>query len=83
MGYFQVRYDSRVVNYDRRGYIILATGPIQHFLCVIMLCAFKALRYSKRSIGVLKNEHSNFTKVVIYDRSKSLHKIVHCGQLRL
>ena len=25
MGYFQVRYDSRVVNYDRRGFIILAT----------------------------------------------------------
>ena len=26
MGYFQVRYDSRVVNYDRRGFIRLATG---------------------------------------------------------
>ena len=25
MGYFQVRYDSRVVNYDHRGFIILAT----------------------------------------------------------
>ena len=25
MGYFQVRYDSRVVNYDRRGFIGLAT----------------------------------------------------------
>ena len=25
MGYFQVRYDSRVVNYDRRGFIRLAT----------------------------------------------------------
>ena len=24
MGYFQVRYDSRVVNYDRRGFIRLA-----------------------------------------------------------
>ena len=29
MGYFQVRYDSRVVNYDRRGFIRLTTG--QHF----------------------------------------------------
>ena len=28
MGYFQVRYDSRVVNYDRRGFIRLATGQI-------------------------------------------------------
>ena len=26
MGYFQVRNDSRVVNYDRRGLIRLATG---------------------------------------------------------
>ena len=26
MGYFPVRYDSRVVNYDRRGFIRLATG---------------------------------------------------------
>ena len=26
MGYFQFRYDSRVVNYDRRGFIGLATG---------------------------------------------------------
>ena len=26
MGYFQVRYNSRVVNYDRRGFIRLATG---------------------------------------------------------
>ena len=30
MGYFQVRYDSRVVNYDRRGFIRLVTVlPIQ------------------------------------------------------
>ena len=26
MGYFQVRYDSRVVIYDRRAFIRLATG---------------------------------------------------------
>ena len=28
MGYFQVRYDSRVVIYNRRGFIKLATGVI-------------------------------------------------------
>ena len=28
MGYFPVRYDSRVVNYDHRGFIRLATGPL-------------------------------------------------------
>ena len=26
MGYFQVRYDSRVIIYDRRAFIRLATG---------------------------------------------------------
>ena len=26
MGYFQVRYDSRVIHYDRRGFIRLAAG---------------------------------------------------------
>ena len=26
MGYFPVRYNSRVVNYDRRGFIRLAAG---------------------------------------------------------
>ena len=26
MGYFPVRYDSRVVNYERRGFIRLDTG---------------------------------------------------------
>ena len=29
MGYFQVRYDSRVVNYDHRGFIRLVTGLAQ------------------------------------------------------
>ena len=28
MGYFQVRYDSRVVNYDCRGFIRLAADII-------------------------------------------------------
>ena len=28
MGYFQVRYDNRVINYDRRGFIRLATGLV-------------------------------------------------------
>ena len=28
MGYFQVRYDSRVVNYERKLFIRLATGLV-------------------------------------------------------
>ena len=30
MRYFQVRYDSRVVNYDRKGFIRLATALLLH-----------------------------------------------------
>ena len=33
MGYFQVRYDSRGVNYDRRGFIRLATGLCSKRIC--------------------------------------------------
>ena len=29
MGYFQVRYDSRVVNYNRRGFIRLAADLVK------------------------------------------------------
>ena len=29
MGYFQVKYDSRVVNYDRGGFIRLAAGKVK------------------------------------------------------
>ena len=29
MGYFQVRYNSRVVNYNRRGFIRLATAGLE------------------------------------------------------
>ena len=40
MGYFQVRYNSRVVNYDRRGFIRLATEMSslkQQFFVIQML----------------------------------------------
>ena len=32
MGYFQVKYDSRVVNYNLRGFIRLATGHTDRLL---------------------------------------------------
>ena len=35
MGYFPVRYDSRVVNYDRRGFIRLTTGGIQIWIFLV------------------------------------------------
>ena len=38
MGYFQVRYDSRVVNYDRRGFIRLATGRTAYVILFLLTC---------------------------------------------
>ena len=38
MGYFQVRYDSRVVNYDRRGFIRLTTGQSLEARFANILC---------------------------------------------
>ena len=40
MEYFQVRYDSRVVNYDRRGFIRLATGLCQQCLPISLFSVF-------------------------------------------
>ena len=34
MGYFPVRYDSRVVNYDRRGFIRLATDVVETAIAI-------------------------------------------------
>ena len=48
MGYFQVRYNSIVVNYDRRGFIRLATGSspkhtINAFIIYSQICAIFVL----------------------------------------
>ena len=34
MGNFQVRYDSRVVNYDCRGFIRLATDGLEDYTII-------------------------------------------------
>ena len=47
MGYFQVRYDSRVVNYDRRGFIGLATD-VRRSEIKILLCANEAYLVGSR-----------------------------------
>ena len=50
MGYFQVRYDSRVVNYDHRGFIRLATGEANDQDILAPDCSsihFRLLRQSK------------------------------------
>ena len=38
MGYFQVRYNSRVINYDRRGFIRLTTDS--YVVRIIMLDSY-------------------------------------------
>ena len=55
MGYFQVRYDSSVVNYDRRGFIRLATAVwLLHCLLHLYFAVFSPTlirRYFFRSLG--------------------------------
>ena len=54
MGYFPVRYDSRVVNYDRRGFIRLATGLVvkggdkSWAFCIFMKIIFSFCQTSTR-----------------------------------
>ena len=43
MGYFQVRYDSRVVIYDHKGFIGLATVYLT--TCVPPMIGFRELQY--------------------------------------
>ena len=42
MGYFQVRYDSRVVNYDHRGFIRQATD-VRASMCLFALILLNSL----------------------------------------
>ena len=47
MGFFQVMYNSSVVNYNRRGFIRLATGfEIHAILILTSLCSVTRLIYS-------------------------------------
>ena len=39
MGYFPVKYDSRVVNYERRGFIRLVTDQAVVKLVTVLLCS--------------------------------------------
>ena len=48
MGYFQVRYDSRGVNYDRRGFIRLATGVGDQTVPMSAFGTMKCLIIAKR-----------------------------------
>ena len=54
MGYYKVRYDSRVVNYARRGFIRLATGKIATvpWLCKVVCTSFFPKQFVPRIAGI-------------------------------
>ena len=55
MGYFQVRYNSRVVKYDHRGFIRLATGlpAYQIIMSGIACLCQKYVRKKAMSVKVI------------------------------
>ena len=57
MGYFKVRYDSRVVNYYRRGFIRLATGS-DHLKALTLLGETGA--HSLKEISSIKLCYAEF-----------------------
>ena len=59
MGYFPVRYDSRVVIYDRRGFIRLATD------------AFQLESESYRGFDVLKWDKSCLFDIILKVKSSA------------
>ena len=69
MGYFPVSYDSKVVNYDRRGFIRFAT---------YLLCSFTALEWSGESVlkdylDIINNDTS-----VGFKLKKPLSDLIDC-----
>ena len=57
MGYFPVRYDSRVINYERRGFIRLATEDTdsnQAFVIFIKIFILQLTVLRKKPKMVLK-----------------------------
>ena len=58
MGYFQVRYNSRVVKYDRRGFIRLATGlPAYQIIMSGIACLCQKYVLRKKAMSVKVNLH--------------------------
>ena len=62
MGYFPVRYDSRVVNYERRGFIRLATGRYHGPDPVVHLLLLKVLQRQLLCASVRVNVINKFQK---------------------
>ena len=65
MGYFPVRYDSRVINYDRRGFIRLATVQTGRNLLEIGT-QWAVLCKQKEKIPIICNTQSSVA--VFYER---------------
>ena len=60
MGYFQVRYDSRVISYDDRGFIRLVTG-----VCRKAFHVFPSFRQANRKLKLHVSGNQNKALSVI------------------
>ena len=76
MGYFQVRYDSRVVNYDRRGFIRLATDIGIKSVQIFQKVAQKVATAVLRNNGMFFEKAQKVTKYLGYFCNK-----IYCQEL--
>ena len=65
MGYFQVRYDYRVVNYYRRGFIRLATGQMIFLKFLLIYSYFNPKGFATIRWPIIKqNDYNNCNQCV-------------------
>ena len=76
MGYFQVRYDSRVVNYDRRGFIRLATDIGIKSVQIFQKVAQKVATAVLRNNGMFFEKAQKVTKYLGYFCNK-----IYCQEI--
>ena len=60
MGYFQVRYDSRVVNYNCRGFIRLATGLVAAIYTVVSFCVILNCNFLNDDESFRRSDSTHF-----------------------
>ena len=65
MGYFQVRYDSRVINYDRRGFIRLATDVL-NVTNIALYLSRPAISFQTSELGVTEHIEGDECKFAVW-----------------
>ena len=73
MGYFQVRYDSRVVNYNRRGFIRLATDPNNPLAKITSVTSKLFVQWLCSSVGRAVPSDSRGPRFKSSDRQKFIY----------